>query len=370
MVRHRASIARTAFIVLTTVGLLAACTTAPPPPPTPDPGTLVVNVTGLPTGVDADVTVTVTGTGFVQALSASATLDDLDAGLYVVSAASVTDGSDEYGPVVTGSPADIPAGGSVTVTVQYVFLDPAETGTLEVNVVGLPVGVDADVSVTGPSGFNAAATNSTTFGGLTPGYYDVAANDVSDGGTDYQASVDVSPALVLPNETTTVTVTYDQVAAQDGDSSVNAAVHGLFRNTSGAPVWVDEPLFNEASPLDVKGLQYRNAVSEPGDEGDWIAFGMVHGEAPTTTITIDLACDPVPAGPSPIRAALRDDGGSQLGQVVLCGDSKDIAVPAVGGTPQYLLAIEPIFSDPYYIDYIVSIDAFCFQGCTYVEYVP
>lgn len=368
MVRHRTSLARTAFVILTTLGLLAACTTAPPPTPTPDPGTLVVNVSGLPAGVDADVTVT--GTGFVQALTASATLDDLDAGLYVVSAASVTDGSDEYGPVITGSPADVQAGGSVTVSVEYVFLDPAETGTLDVNVVGLPAGVDADVSITGPGGFNASATNSTTFGGLTPGYYDVAANDVNSGGSTYQVSVDVSPALVLPNETTTVTVTYDQVATEDGDSSVKPAVHGLFRATSGAPVWVDEPLFNDASPLDVKGLQYRNAISEPGDEGDWIAFGMVHGEAPTTTITIDLECDPVPTGPSPIRAVLRDDGGSQLGQIVLCGDSKDIAVPAIGGTPEYLLAIEPIFSNPFYTEYIVSIDAYCFPGCTYVEYVP
>ncbi|MEX2535618.1 MAG: hypothetical protein WD273_08465 [Trueperaceae bacterium] len=269
--------------------LLTACNTVAAPNNdddnnnTPEPGTLSVNVGGLPDGVDADIDVS--GPGFAQALTASATLDDLEPGEYNVLAGQVADGADSYAPATSGSPANVTAGGTATVDVEYSLVDPGE-----------------------------------------------------------------------------------QAAPQDGDFGANPAVHALFRNTSGNPVWVDEPLFNEDSPLDVKGLQYRNAISNPGDESDWLLFGLVHGQNTTTTVEIDLQCDPSPS-PSPIRAVLEDEEGNRLGTVITCGDSQSIAIQAEGGTPEYLLTVESIFSDPHYTEYIVSIDAFCFQACTYEEYV-
>src|SRR5690554_2520848 len=141
--RHRL---RTGMYVLATALVLAACTQAPPPEGEQDEvGTLIVDVTGLPGGVAADVTVS--GPSFNQTITASQTFTNIDAGSYTVSAGEVTDGADAYAPKVTGSPATVTDGGTVTVRVEYVFLDPALVGTLQVDITGLPPGTDAGVTV-------------------------------------------------------------------------------------------------------------------------------------------------------------------------------------------------------------------------------
>lgn len=347
---------------------LAACTTNSPPEEEPEPGTLIVNITGLPGGVDGDVDVT--GPGFSQSLTSSTTIDDLDAGSYTVSAESVSDGADVYGPVVSGSPANVTEGGTVTVTVDYVFLDPTTVGTLQVNIEGLS-GLNGDVTVTGPGGFNQSLTATTTLSNLTPASYSVSAEDVSDGGATYQASVDVTEPVVFPEETTTVTVSYDRVAEDDGDSEVNAAVYAQFRNTAGAEVWVDTPLFNEDDVLDVQGLQYRNEVSNPGDETDWLAFELFHGDGATTTIDMTLECDPDDDDLSPVRVTLFDDDGSNLSPVLLCGETQSYAIDNSGGNTDHLVEIEAReLTEGNFNSYILSINGYCFPECEYTEHTP
>ncbi|WP_373059296.1 hypothetical protein [Gemmatimonas sp.] len=80
-------------------------------------------------------------------------------------------------------------------------------GTLTVTVSGLPSGVNAALTVTGPNSFSQTATASTTVS-VAPGSYTVAAAQVTQSTTRYNATVTGSPATVASNASATVTVAY------------------------------------------------------------------------------------------------------------------------------------------------------------------
>jgi hypothetical protein len=331
-----------------------------------DPGDLTVTIAGLPGGVEAAVTVT--GSGVSEQLIASGTLTDIDPGVYAVTAANVNDGGDVYAATIDTSPVTVPAGGAASVTVTYSFLDPGEVGSLAVTISGLPAGTDAAVNVSGTA-FDEVLTASTTLTNLTPGFYDVTGADVTADGLTYTATVVTSPVLVIPNDTANVDVQYLAVAPDDGDAQSSPGWSAQFRNTSGAPVSVSEILFNSAAPLDVKGIQLANQIGDPGDPGDWLEFRLVHGEGEVSSVEFELECESAYSGSSPIRMELRDDEGAKLGQTVTCGGSATIAIPNEG-TADYLVAIIPSTSEPFYMEYVLSVDAFCFQACAYQPYDP
>jgi hypothetical protein len=329
------------------------------------PGALVVTISGLPLGQAANVTVTGTG-GFEQALTASATLDPLEPGTYQASAADVTVNGDVYAATVSGSPATVPAGGSATIQVSYTLLDPTTVGALQVDITGLPEGVDANVTVSGV-GTTRELTASELIAGLTPGNYTVSAVGVEVDGLTYGGLVSLSPALVLPEETTTVSVTYQPVAFADGDAASNPGLHAQFRKTSGAPVWVDRMLFNASSPIDTRGIQLRNDVSNPGDPADFLAFRLVHGEAPTTRVVMSLECGFEAEVGSIIRVVLTNAAGSKIGSTLTCDNTNTYSIPNVGGAGNYLVTISG-GTQPFYTDYVLSINAYCFQECNYVPF--
>ena len=110
----------------------------------------------------------------------------------------------------------------------------------------------------------------------------------------------------------------------------------------------------------------------PGDQvsgGDWLAFALVHGESPTSSVEISLECD-TDYPSSPIRVELRKADGDKIGSNLTCGGSLNYGVPNDGGTGNYLLHIVSNTSNPYYAAYSLSADAFCFQGCEYQPYEP
>lgn len=80
-------------------------------------------------------------------------------------------------------------------------------GTLTVTVSGLPAGVNASVTVTGPSSYTQSPTTSATYS-VAPGTYTVAAAQVIANNVRYNAAVTGSPATVTSNATATATVTY------------------------------------------------------------------------------------------------------------------------------------------------------------------
>lgn len=136
-------------------------------------GTLAVAISGLPSGVDADVTVNGPD-AFSQDFSTSTVLPDVAPGEYSAVASSVTDGSNTYTPTVLGSPAEVSSSSGAGIEVSYTL----DVGSLEVTILGLPGGVDADVLVAGANGFSQLVTQSTTLLDLTPGLYSLSAETV------------------------------------------------------------------------------------------------------------------------------------------------------------------------------------------------
>lgn len=80
-------------------------------------------------------------------------------------------------------------------------------GSLAVTVSGLPAGVNAALTITGPNSFSQTATGTTTVS-VVPGSYSVAAAQVTSNNVRYIATVTGSPATVASSQTATVTVAY------------------------------------------------------------------------------------------------------------------------------------------------------------------
>jgi len=82
------------------------------------------------------------------------------------------------------------------------------TGTLVVAVSGLPTGVDADVTVTGPGGLTIDLTQSRTLSGLAPGTYAVTARPVSVSFGSFNPLVTPGEATVSAGASASVSVAY------------------------------------------------------------------------------------------------------------------------------------------------------------------
>ena len=84
-------------------------------------------------------------------------------------------------------------------------------GTLVVTVSGLPAGVNAAVTVAGPSSYAQSPTASATYS-VAPGSYTVTAAQVTTNNVRYNAAITGSPATVTSSATATATVTYSITA--------------------------------------------------------------------------------------------------------------------------------------------------------------
>ncbi|HEX6104466.1 MAG TPA: hypothetical protein VFZ26_02715, partial [Gemmatimonadales bacterium] len=97
------------------------------------------------------------------------------------------------------------------------------TGSLAVTVAGLPSGTAADVTVTGPAGYNRALVGSETLAGLAPGNYTVTAGPISAGAQLY-AGDPVSQTVVVAEGSTPATA---QVAYAVSTGNLAVTVTGL-----------------------------------------------------------------------------------------------------------------------------------------------
>jgi hypothetical protein len=195
-------------------------------PTGPTTGTLSVAITGLPTGSSASVNVTGPN-GYSQALTASQALTGLHAGVYTIAAANVTVGTAIYSATPASQTVAISTGSSsASAVVSY----STSTGNLSVNISGAGTNNSAQVTVTGPSGFNQLVTNSKTLVGLIPGAYTVAAQNVtaSCGNTTYTANPASQTVTVNANLTASANVSY---AAPSG-GAVNLCIDGMYLTQS------------------------------------------------------------------------------------------------------------------------------------------
>jgi hypothetical protein len=167
-------------------------------------GRIAVSITGLPAGVDGSVRV-VRAPAFAQTLSGSATLSKLLPGTYTVTADTVEDGGTDY----PGTPRTqtVSVSASYTPVPAVVSYGP-QPGSLLVTVNGLPPAIPANVTVTGPGGFNQVVTSTTTLLPLESGTYTIAAAAASSGGDVFNPAPTTQQANVSTGAQAQATVTY------------------------------------------------------------------------------------------------------------------------------------------------------------------
>jgi hypothetical protein len=183
----------------------------------PSTGSLELDVSGLPTGADGDVTVVGPG-GFSRRVVRTETLSGLAAGNYTITAASVAAGEVVYLPAPLSQAVAVSGGEAAGAEVAYAISD----RSLAITVAGLPAGVDAAITVSGPNGYSHSVTASETLAGLAGGQYTVTALPVSNGSDEYTPSP--SSRTVNVTGAATATVTY----STGGSAGFNLRVDGVY----------------------------------------------------------------------------------------------------------------------------------------------
>jgi hypothetical protein len=192
---------------------------------------LELTIQGL-SAVDANVTVTGPNS-FSQSLNASGKLENLVAGNYSITAQDVVL-SDTFFPDKRQQSVEVKAGETANATLTYSKQN-LNAGSLEVTITGLPSGTNADVVVSGPSGFSQQLTTSSVLSNLTPSDYTLTAKVVTVGSDSYTPTPTNQTISIAAGSKTDLTVTYTKQSSTVGQLVVS--VKGLPTNmTAGVTV--------------------------------------------------------------------------------------------------------------------------------------
>ena len=173
----------------------------------PRTGTLSLTISGLPESAAGEVTLSGPNQ-YSRVLAATEVVAGLRPGLYHISAAPVRDGATRYSPLAdTQTVAIAKSNVPVEASVDYAV----SSAVLIVTVDGAPASKPPEIRVTGPNGFSRTLAASTTFDGIDPGYYLIAAQEITAdqqrfAPTPISRQVQLSPGLTP----TTVQIRYAQ----------------------------------------------------------------------------------------------------------------------------------------------------------------
>lgn len=231
------------------------------------PGSVQVEVQGLPDGLDP--VMELTGDGGSWTIPADGRVDDLEPGLYTVIPEDLQDGETLY----KASQADVSVVSEEVASVTITYL--VDPGALQVDVSGLPDGVNHDIDLVDSEGDVISVPQSGELAALEPGAYDVVPRDVEDGLATYEA--EGTTVVVESGETATVDVDYEVIFGQlavtiDGLDGLEANVE-LVRDGQAISV-------TETSTFD--DLHPGTYAVEVGDVTD----GPARFEAPSTSVDV------------------------------------------------------------------------------------
>lgn len=193
-------------------------------------GALTLDVSGLPSGVNADVVLTGPG-GFSAHFPAATTIRGLQPGRYWIALSPRTNGTAVYEPSVGTDTVSV---GASTTPVRLVASFVRRVGFIALEVAGLPPGGSGAIRVLGVDGYASTATTSTVVGPLDPGAYTVLADSVEIAGTGWAVASQLAP-VVVDSGSVPARIVYLPVTG-----SLNLEVNGLPGGTNAA-VTVDGP---------------------------------------------------------------------------------------------------------------------------------
>jgi hypothetical protein len=183
----------------------------------PATGRIAVGISGLPSGVGASVLVQRVGGAFAQTLAASATLSKLNPGSYTVTADTIEDGGTTYPGAPRTQSLSVVAGYTpAAAAVAYAPL----AGTLRITVSGLPVAIPANITVTGPGGYNQAVTATTTLMPPESGTYTITAATATQGPDVFNPTPTAQQVAVNDGAQSQATVTYASASGETFNLSI------------------------------------------------------------------------------------------------------------------------------------------------------
>jgi hypothetical protein len=231
--------------------LIAACS-GDEGPAAPASASLAVSVEGLPDGIAGAVTVSGAG-GFSRTVTGSTVLEELAPGAYVIAGAPIHSQGARFEATPERTTLTLQSTASpLAVRVVYAVA----TGALSVEAIGLPEGVGAMLTVTGPGNFRQAVAAGDTLRGLRPGAYRLEALDVSDAEDGYAPDVRDRPITLAAS----TNVTTERVRYQASTGKLTVSIGGLPSGASAA-VTVTGP--NGFSQAIASGTTLRSLL--PGD---------------------------------------------------------------------------------------------------------
>lgn len=200
--------------------------------PAPSTGTLVVNVTGLPTSAPALVRIT-GPENYLKTLTGSETLGGLTPGDYVVRIDTILHENTKYGSPIIRDTIAVARGEEQTANVSYNI----SSGSLDLAINGLPSGIPAAVQVFN-STFSTNANLTGVIQGLAPGKYYVRADTFTTIQGDLYGAARVLDSVNVVASTTpaTASVTFALASA-----TLALTVNGLPSSFSQQPVTVTGP---------------------------------------------------------------------------------------------------------------------------------
>lgn len=210
-------------------------------------GSIVLEVSGLPAGLAPSLALSGPG-GYASNPTASGTLGELDPGSYTLTASPVTSAGNTWTPSAPSQSLTVAAGASTSAAISYAV----STGRLTLTITGLPGGAAANVTVTGPGGFNQQPVGTQTFTGLAPGSYAIqAASVVANGHTYAPAPVSQTIPVAASTSPTTANLVYTLATG-----TMTVTLSGLPGGTSGSATISGPGGFNQTitSTTTFKGL--------------------------------------------------------------------------------------------------------------------
>jgi Tol biopolymer transport system component len=318
----------------------------------PETGSLAISISGLPSGIPAQILVSGPGLSQPVPVSSDTTLSGLDPDLYTIVATEAGAGAPfgPYTPVPARQEVEVLPNQTAQARVAYA----ATRGALSVAISGLPPSNPANVTLTGPDGFTLPITGSRTIGQLLPGGYTLTSGNVPTPGRTYAPDKVSQAVQIAAGVEVRVSVGYSALPATTlekakGDSaicSVNSFCEDLFevraRDATGSVVSGATVRWTAGDPSDGCPSGFHtdlstdaNGISKASNECKYPTPGTYHqtaalvvGGQVLTATQVAFTFTLVPGSVSPDRSTL----AVSPSDIRTCCDAATVTVTARDGS--------------------------------------